>query len=645
MVENGSTSDKRSLFIAGLLLFVVVGWGFYFFGLEAFLEAAYSGNAWSYFNEYAARWRGRQADPTRTQFLEEARVLIRRLGVLGTVVVALGVGAWWRRPTLFSSYLSEQTSPFNLALFRIAVFGTLLAFDLGQSHWYAKLPETLQFPPPGLAPILSILPTDPSVVSVSSVIFRVSCLFGLFGLFTRAASIFALVSGLYVLGIPQFYGKINHYHHVLWFTALLVPSRSADVLSLDAVRRSRQASSVNVPEPARQYALPLRYAWILLGIVYFFPGVWKLAGEGLAWAFSENLKYRMHAIWFSRSFTPLFRLDHYPILYQGAGLFTILFEVGFLFTLPFRTLRPWAAGIAYLFHESTRLFLAITFWTLYPILPFLLDLRALCVRGAKRIYSEPLILRYNPEEAWQSAVVETLLRLDLFGRIHSCKSASETEISEGPQIVVVAGTDERALWRKGRLQWRQFFRIVGCAPTVLPFAPFIPLLKRNNSGEVSGRNKGGGTKAISLVGGILIVANVVCGIAKINSYPFSVYPTFAVRADSTRTTLRVEGDAGNGHSVTVLGGGEDHQAAGFSAARFRGLSRSIFRIESERVRTQKLRALWRVLLERNPKFRWIEKVRFYEATYSTNPDRSSDPLLSTRLITTLDVSLSAVGDG
>jgi hypothetical protein len=614
----------------------VVGWGFYLFGLNAFLEAAYSGESWSYFNDYAARWRGRQTHPTLDLFLREARALLFRFGVLATVVVGVTIGTWWMQPTLLTSFFSEATSPFNLALFRIAVFGILLAFDLGEAQWYAQLPSSLQFPPTGISPILSVLSTDPTVVSVMTVVFRIACVFGLFGLFTPVSAAVALVSGLYVLGIPQFYGKINHYHHVLWFTALLVPSRCADVLSLDALRRAGGSSGVRSPEPDRAYALPLRYAWILLGLVYFFPGVWKFAGEGVAWAFSDNLKYRMHSVWFSRSFTPVFRIDRYPLLYQGAGAFTLLFEIGFLFTLPFRSLRPWAAGVAFLFHESTRLFLAITFWTLYPILPFLIDLRALCRRLGRRL-GAPLTLVYDGAAAWERRVAESVLRMDLFGRLRV--RARESERPDDPVLLLSdQESGAQALWTNGRLRWGAVFRLLMAVPAaglLLPLAPFA----RTASGATPGADpRGRATLAVTVVGGVLIAANVICGLAKINSYPFSVYPTFAVRADSTVTTLRVEGIGPSGRSVDVLAGSQDHEEAGFSAARFRGLVRSILRMNDDQKRTKKLRALWSVVRDRRPELGSITEVRFYEATYRSTPTPSADRLLSTTLLTALEVS-------
>ena len=36
-----------------------------------------------------------------------------------------------------------------------------------------------------------------------------------------------------IAGIPQFFGKINHIHHLIWFMAIFAVSPCADVLSID----------------------------------------------------------------------------------------------------------------------------------------------------------------------------------------------------------------------------------------------------------------------------------------------------------------------------------------------------------------------------------------------------------------------------
>ena len=38
----------------------------------------------------------------------------------------------------------------------------------------------------------------------------------MFGLFTRTSAIVTTILALYVFGIPQMFGKVNHSHHMVW---------------------------------------------------------------------------------------------------------------------------------------------------------------------------------------------------------------------------------------------------------------------------------------------------------------------------------------------------------------------------------------------------------------------------------------------
>jgi len=127
--------------------------------------------------------------------------------------------------------------------------------------WFSSIPPELRFPPPGLHWLLAHLPINETWAWGASVLMLVFCFTAAVGLFTRTSAIACLILGFYVLGIPQFYGKINHYHHLLWFTAILAASPCADVLSIDAIRWSWKRAdneSTEPPGPANVYALPLR---------------------------------------------------------------------------------------------------------------------------------------------------------------------------------------------------------------------------------------------------------------------------------------------------------------------------------------------------------------------------------------------------
>ena len=122
-------------------------------------------------------------------------------------------------------------------------------------------------------------------------LFVVACALALVGAGTRVSAPCAVLLGVFVLGVPQFFGKLNHDHHVLWFAAILAASRCGDALSFDGWR-----SGVR-PAPDVAYGLPLRLCWVLVGVVYFFPGLWKAWVAGADWIAGDALRLHMHDKW------------------------------------------------------------------------------------------------------------------------------------------------------------------------------------------------------------------------------------------------------------------------------------------------------------------------------------------------------------
>ena len=140
------------------------------------------------------------------------------------------------------------------------------------------------------------------------------------------------------------------------------------------------------------YALPLFAAWTLVGMIFFFPGLWKLRESGIAWIASDNLRNQMYWKWAQADFVPALRVDRSPLLCRiGAGL-VVAFELSFPFLLPFRRLRPIAACGAWLFHLATAVFLKVSFASLAVSYVMFFDWRrmaqalgeGLCCKRAQR---------------------------------------------------------------------------------------------------------------------------------------------------------------------------------------------------------------------------------------------------------------------
>ena len=128
---------------------------------------------------------------------------------------------------------------------------------------------------------------------------------GLVGVFTRWTLGLAAVMSLYVLGLPQNQGKVDHYHHLIWFMALLAVGPSARFLSVDAVRAAIRHGARGALEPVLPPGAALstlRYVWALFGLVYLAPGLAKLERALTSgWASAENLRSILWIQWFERS--------------------------------------------------------------------------------------------------------------------------------------------------------------------------------------------------------------------------------------------------------------------------------------------------------------------------------------------------------
>jgi hypothetical protein len=187
---------------------------------------------------------------------------------------------------------------------------------------------------------------------------------GALGLFSRASFALVTVTAAYVLLIPQLGGAVFHDHHLLWFAALLAASPCGDALSVDAWRARRRGASR--PDGGPAHGLALRFAWLCVGLIYFFPAVHKLEAMGLDWALSDNLRHQLWWKWAQDpTLLPRLRIDRVPWLVHTLAGLTLLFELSFVGLVFVRRTRLLAVAAALAFHAGTHLLMGIDFSVLY----------------------------------------------------------------------------------------------------------------------------------------------------------------------------------------------------------------------------------------------------------------------------------------
>ncbi len=297
-------------------------------------------------------------------FLEHGLPVLPRLfgGIIVLMLFLLAAERYGKN--IIRSFFTEAAHPVHLAVFRIVLFSAIFFYaDLPLLLRFAAFPSELMIAPPGMKWFPAVFPFDQESVRIVSIIFFTACVTGIAGLYSRTSAVIVTVLGVYVLGIPQFFGKIDHYHHLLWFSAVLAASRCGDAWSIDAII-AKNNQGTTTPQPSVEYQLPLRIIMVLMGVIYFFAGFWKFVIGGVEWGTGEPMKELLYAQWFRLDWMPAIRIDHYPVLCSMAGIGVMAFEIAFLVMIFFPRLRAAAAIGGIVFHLSVYFFAHINFWTL-----------------------------------------------------------------------------------------------------------------------------------------------------------------------------------------------------------------------------------------------------------------------------------------
>ena len=597
-----------------------------------FIDAAYNGDSFEFINKKLVD--DRLEDPavrTIDYYQQRGSSFLNRIVwfyFIGVFPLILG---FRRLRQVLVKFFAAAAHPFHLALFRIVVFSLLfiLLFIQGNLDLVVQLDSASLVPLPGWGwlrdvPLGFVL--NPDVMEISRLLFQLCCLAGIVGFYTRTAAVGAAALGLYVLGIPQFFAKISHYHFLWWFVVLLACSPSGDALSADAVRRARRSGTQGMPlQAARRYALPIQFALLLLGVAYFFPGFWKFAVNGPEWALSDNLKFKMRYIWFVQGgWLPFFRLDLYPFLYQAGGLLTILFEMGFVIAILHPRTRVFSVVCATLFHLSNRLFLNVGFpFMVAVVYAAALDWHKLFRWCGRIVFGRRVVLRHRLDAEQNLAAV--MQSVDLFGAV-------DYQVDR-------AAPKECPLWNgaplRGIRPWIAVLLRVPFMGLALPVLLF-PMLRRGFQPSRSSAS----TRPTAVAGALLLGVNILCGAALIDSWPFAVYPTFAGMDKGQVPTLLLAAQSDRGEVVGEVrpffhpdfrSQFESNSRLNAYLKRLAGLKRSELEAESE-----KMEALWNIWKTSDPEVGKIARnVQFYRIMVSTSPEEFGNPLDGRELLYTL----------
>ncbi len=186
----------------------------------------------------------------------------------------------------------RPTTAVNLAVSRIVVCGGLLGIALfDHPERWAAVDPSFWLPIP-LFRLLHWSVAPAGVLELLSWAFRLALLLACLGLGTRLATAAAFGLGLYLLGLPQNFGKVDHSETVpVLVLGILAVSRCGEALSLDRWRRNRATGATGaLPPPSPEFTWPIRLAWLLMVTVFAAAGFGKLRGSGLEWVTSDTMR-------------------------------------------------------------------------------------------------------------------------------------------------------------------------------------------------------------------------------------------------------------------------------------------------------------------------------------------------------------------
>src|SRR5262245_14953821 len=639
LAVSGLRWRTRVLLVSSLVTLAVVlaGWVIFTLCATRLITSIYRGESWAVLNNLI---RDRAHTPLEYYF-ESGRVQFSRLVMLAVCMQAIVVAVLLRRETRQTvvDFFTAKSSPINLAVLRIVFFTVLFQFvDVRHVVWFSQIPPELRFPPVGVGWLLPYVPINPAAVTLTAVMLRVCCLSALVGLFSRTSAGLAALLSLYVLGVPELYGKVNHYHYLVAFAALLAASPCGDALSCDAVRASwRRADRGQTapPAPSMAYALPLRFVWLLIGLIYFFPGFWKLWSSGFDWAFSDNLRLQMHAKWLEfGDWTPFFRLDQHPLLSQTAAFLTIVFEISFVFLIFFPRVRLLAPLGGLVFHTLTYVFMVIFFNVTAAYVAFV-DWRALLMRLGRRLFPEPVSLVYDGRCRTCRRTIATLRAFDVLGRV----SYMDGRDPDALRANGLDWLDADALGRgvhavRGRRRWAGVAAYQAIGPRFPLLWPVLALLilpiadrvYRHVADPASCRlpapaggflPRDGFPRGVVVVGTLLVAGNIAFGALQIsNAWPFACYPTFRGIATPEIASIEVDLPRPGGEVPISLAS----LSAKLDSDVLRGLILNLLRVENPAERDLRLRSFWALCERLEPDLSDVERVLFYKVTLATDPD-------------------------
>ena len=263
----------------------------------------------------------------------------------------------------------EPVEPINLGLCRVLCFGAffLLYLDYDVTSWSEVSDSTWM--PVWIFQVLHLPVLSSALLVLLQSVWKISLALSSIGLFTRISTISAFILGMYLLGLPNSFGKINHSDAIVVFVfGVMALSRCGDSCSIDRLiwkARQRNDTSGQRPQVSGEYTWPVRAVWVMFALIFFGAGLSKLRHSGLEWIFSDNMAILLLRAQFEgKSVVPWgFFLAQHQWLTQLMAAATVAIEVGYPLALFSRRARWLLVPGAFSMQIGISLIMGVTFAT------------------------------------------------------------------------------------------------------------------------------------------------------------------------------------------------------------------------------------------------------------------------------------------
>lgn len=279
-------------------------------------------------------------------------------------------------------YWFAPIAPYWIAMCRIFVGYQLFRYVRDREPWnefsglgvLPTLPEDL-WDPISFVAVLNLPPPSSDVLTVIWWITLAAAVAVTLGAGTRLTSVVAALGGLYLLTLPNCFGKINHGYNVLALMVLVLPfCRMGAALSVDAVLRKLRGRPT--PVQASHFNWPVKLIQFSFAFMLFFAGWHKVVVGGPGWVLSDNLRNTLlYQNLLVRSETPasdlVMQVANTPVLWKAAAAAALLGELSFILIM--FTRRWWAraalVGVGAGFLIGLDVFMGLPNPTLLWLLP------------------------------------------------------------------------------------------------------------------------------------------------------------------------------------------------------------------------------------------------------------------------------------